>query len=128
VPIPARSPDRVLRSGLALLLCLALPACISPAPRLAAGGIGTVAARATAGLSDQEARRTVLAQAARITVDHGYRYFILLPAANQPAARRGAAIAIHAGQPQRFQIVRRAPAGAVPWDAYRLLTQRPESR
>ena len=128
MPVSARSLDRPLRGHLTLLLLLALTACVSPAPRLAAGGIGIVTAKQTAGLSDEAARREVLARAARVTIDHGYRYFILLPAANQPAARTGTAATIHAGQAQRFRIVRRAPAGAEVWDAYRLLTRNSAAR
>ena len=116
-----------------LLLLLGLAACVSPAPRLEPGGIGTIAAKETSGLSDEEARRAVLARAASLTVDHGYRYFVMLPpAANPPGtARTNAMAAIRAGQPQRFQILRRATsarAGQQVWDAYRLLTRKSEAR
>jgi len=110
--------------------------CVSPAPRLQPGGIAIIAGKDTAGLDDEAARGKVLSEAARLTVDHGYRYFVLLPAAKLPATRLSAArtdvaaATIRAGQAQRFQVVRRAPSGARPglWDAYRLLAQKSPSR
>lgn len=127
-----RAPDHsVFRgSSLALLLVLELAACASPAPRLQAGEIGVIAGQQTTGLSDEAARRKVLSIAARLTVDHGYRYFVILPAAIPPgakAAKVDSTTAIHAGQAQHFQIVRRATASrasAPVWDAYGLLTRR----
>ncbi len=115
------------RAGPILLLLLGLAACVSPAPRLQPGGIGIIPSKDTAGLNDEMARSKALKEAARLTVDHGYRYFVLLPAANLPTARAGAAAgAVGAGQPVRFQILHRSPSprAAGVWDAYRLLAQK----
>ena len=110
------------RRGLLLLLPLMLAACVSHAPPLQNGNIGVVAGKETAGLDDKAATQKVLAEAARLTVDHGYRYFTLLPGAKTSgAAPRDV---IHAGQTVQFQILRRARPGRGVWDAYRLLTRR----
>ena len=126
-PKPRRASPKV--KHLSWLLPLVLAACVSHAPGLQNGGIGTIAGGVTAGLGDDEARRKIFAEAARLTVDHGYRYFILLPMARVPGARPDVLPAIHAGQPQRFQIVHRASVrGAQVWDAYRFLIRQPRAR
>jgi hypothetical protein len=128
---PKSRPAAPRGKRLSLVLPLVLAACVSHAPSLQNGDIGTIAGRETAGLGDNDARRKVLAEAARLTVDHGYRYFVILPVARLPGAKIDAVPTIHAGQAQRFQIVRRASAsrsGDQVWDAYRLLTRQPKSR
>lgn len=113
-----------------LLLFLSLCGCVSPAPRLQPGNIGIIAGKDTDGLNDEMARGKVLSEAARLTVDHGYRYFLILPAADLPAARTNmAAVPIRAGRSVRFQILHRTPPLRTPgvWDAYRLLAQKSQS-
>ena len=105
--------------------------CVSPVPRLQSGDIGIIAGKDTVGLNDETARGKALSEAARLTIDHGYRYFVVLPATNIPAARTNTATAIvRAGQPMRFQIMHRNPSPRAPgiWDAYRLLAQKPSNR
>ena len=110
------------RGGLLLLLPLMLAACISHAPPLQNGNIGVVAGKETAGLDDKAAAQKVLVEAARLTIDHGYRYFTLLPGAKTSAT--ASRDVIHAGQTVQFQILRRARPGRGVWDAYQLLTRR----
>ena len=112
------------RHRLALLLPLMLGACMAHAPALQNGTIGVIAAKETAGLDEKAATQKVLVEAARQTVDHGYRYFTLLP--GPPAAKAGApapAVGLHAGQAVRFQILRHPRAGKGVWDAYKLLVR-----
>ena len=116
------------RSILFVLALLSLGGCISHLRPLQEGGDGLIAGRETAGLKDEDAQRKALILAARLTVDHGFRYFMILPATPAPAAGSGPVRTptIHAGQPVRVRILRgtakeRASPGV--WDAYRLLTR-----
>jgi hypothetical protein len=113
----------------AALSFLILSACVSRAPPLRGGQIGLISGRETAGLSNDAARNKVLAEAARLTVDHGLRYFILLPApqmANSAARpqRAGVDTAIRPGVDVTFRALRKDPVGGGAWDAYRLLSVR----
>jgi hypothetical protein len=111
----------------AALSFLVLSACVSRAPPLRGGQIGLISGRQTAGLSSDAARNKVLAEAARLTVDHGLRYFILLPApqmANAPAQRTSADAAMRPGVDVSFRALRKEPVGGGAWDAYRLLGAR----
>ena len=111
----------LLGGCLLLLLLPALAACVSHAPRLQNGNFGVVAGKETAGLDDKAATDKVLVEAARLTVDHGYRYFTLVPGGK--ASGTAPRDLIHAGQNVQFQILRRARPGRGVWDAYRLLTR-----
>ena len=94
---------------LCALLSLALLAgCIGHMPALRAGQIGTISGRQTAGLANDAAQKKVLAEAAQQTVDHGFRYFVILPA--PPPATPGMAArpappdtVIRPGMDVRFQ-------------------------
>ena len=67
----------------------ALSACASHAPPLAADQTLVVRGRLTAGLAPTDATRTVLVDAARLTVDHGYQYFRIVRASYGGAIRPG---------------------------------------
>lgn len=113
----------------AALSFLVLSACVSRAPPLRGGQIGLISGRETVGLSSDAARNKVLAEAARLTVDHGLRYFILLPAPQMAASparpqRAGADTAIRPGVDVTFRALRKDPVGGGAWDAYRLLSAR----
>ena len=124
----APNPRRAIwGKGLQLLLPLMLSACVSHVPPLQNGNIGVIAGKETAGLDEKAATPQVLVVAARQTVDHGYRYFTLLPGLpGPPGAKAGGpapANILHAGQNVRFQILRRARAGRGVWDAYQVLAR-----
>ena len=113
----------------AALSFLVLSACVSRAPPLRGGQIGLISGRETVGLSSDAARNKVLAEAARLTVDHGLRYFILLPAPQMPTSparpqRAGADTAIRPGTDVTFRVLRKEPVGGGAWDAYGLLGAR----
>jgi len=58
------------------MLCLViLSGCAHHAPATIHGNTTVISGRNTAHASAADARRTVLVEAAAITVDHGYRYF-----------------------------------------------------
>jgi hypothetical protein len=112
------------------LLSLALVAgCIGHMPPLRAGQVGTVSGRETAGLANDVAQRKVLAEAAQQTVDHGFRYFVILPATplvNPGMAARPAPqdTVIRPGMDVRFRALSKDQIGrgaAGVFDAYRLL-------
>ena len=111
------------RHGLILLLPLMQGACMAHAPALQNGTIGVIAGKETAGLDEKAATQKVLVEAARQTVDHGYRYFTLLPGPPAKAGAPAPAMGLHAGQSVRFQILRHPRAGRGVWDAYKLLVR-----
>lgn len=112
-----------------VLLSLGLLAgCIGHLPPLRAGQVGTISGRETAGLANDAAEKKVLAEAAQLTVDHGYRYFVILPGPPQVsglAARPGpAGTAIRPGTDVRFRALSKDQIGRGTtgvFDAYRLL-------
>jgi hypothetical protein len=62
------------------LLCAGLIAgCASAVPPLGADQTAVIPGSATADQNAQDARRTVLTDAARITVDHGFQFFQIMP-------------------------------------------------
>jgi hypothetical protein len=91
----------------------------------------TISGHQTAGLTPDETQRKVLAEASQQTLDHGFRYFLILPGAAPRNATPGAAVgtAVMApGMDVRFRILRkdqvqRGTAGL--FDAYRLLNNKP---
>jgi hypothetical protein len=80
-----------------------------------------ISGKDTAGLSPADAQNLILAKAARLTVDHGFRYFALVNAPPAPTAMftltPGASITIrlfHDGEVK--------PSKPGTWDAFRLLS------
>jgi hypothetical protein len=62
------------------LLCAGLIAgCASAVPPLGADQTAVIPGSATADQNARDARRTVLIDAARITVDHGFQFFQIMP-------------------------------------------------
>jgi hypothetical protein len=116
--------------NLPVFLALTLVAgCVSHLPPLRAGQMGVISGRETAGLADNAAQSKVLAEAARLTVDHGYRYFVILPAPARSAAGSAAArptpgaLPIRPGLDVSFRPLRNDQAGRPGvFDAYRLLS------
>ncbi len=76
------------RAFLILSLILApvgLQACARHLPPLPANGMLTISGRGTEGMTQAAASQSLLAKAAKLTVDHGFRYFTLInPAAARP--------------------------------------------
>lgn len=72
-----------------VLFAAAVAACASHAPPLAADHTVVVRGRLTAGLSPTDATKTVLVDAARLTVDHGFQYFRIVRASYGGAIRPG---------------------------------------
>jgi hypothetical protein len=73
----------------AVLLVAVLCSCIGPAPRLKSGRIATISGHETAGLNSADASKKVLLEAARLTVDHGFRYFAIIGPPNPPTKHSG---------------------------------------
>lgn len=125
-------------SASTLLLLTLLSACIGPMRPLRNGQIGTISGRTTAGLSTPAATKKILSQAAQLTVDHGLRYFVLLPSPDQqrnsaasiPQRARIAGslgTSINPGVDVTFKAFRKgaiSPNIAGVWDAYRVLNAR----
>lgn len=124
-------------SACALLSLALLAGCIGHMPPLRGGQVGTISGRETAGLAPDAAQKKVLAEAAQLTVDHGFRYFVILPG---PPQRSPAGIATRAGGPAdtairpgtdvSFRALRKDQIGrgtAGVFDAYRLLEARPKN-
>ena len=121
-----------------VLLAAALSACIGPAPPLRASRIVTISGRETAGLSSADATKKALLEAARLTVDHGFRYFVIIRTSNPPIGHSGpstsraqsiptssAASILVPGTDITIKTFRVGEVGrnrAGIWDAYRLLT------
>lgn len=104
-----------------------LAGCAAHLAPLSADGTAVISGRQTENLSAAEAQRTVLIDAARITVDHGMQYFrvvdISAPSAYGSSSQRGSGM-----RPGADVTIRVYPAGAVSpnaadvWDAQKILT------
>ena len=70
-------------AGLACMMVLS--ACIGPAPAMRDSRTAVISGRVTAGLSATDATRKALSEAAKITVDHGFRYFMIANPQNASA-------------------------------------------
>ncbi|HKD22507.1 MAG TPA: hypothetical protein VKB71_10865 [Rhizomicrobium sp.] len=69
-----------LRNVAFALLCAGLLAgCASSVPPLGPDQTAVIPGSATADQNAQDARRTVLLEGARITVDHGFQFFQIMP-------------------------------------------------
>jgi hypothetical protein len=123
----------------AVLLAVALSACIGPAPSLKASRVATISGRETAGLNSVDATRKALLDAAKLTVDHGFRYFMIIRTSNPPIGHSGpgtsraqsipalssAASILAPGTDITIKTFRVGEVGrnrAGIWDAYQLLT------
>jgi hypothetical protein len=77
-----------------------LSACIGAAPAMRDGRTAVISGRVTAGLNTKDAAKKALSEAAKVTVDHGFRYFMIVNPKNttvsQAAVLPGADIAIKA--------------------------------
>ena len=117
--------DVFLLAAAGLLSLAILSGCAGHEPPLQNARTAVIPGRDTAGLSQADAQEEVLAKAARITVDHGFRYFTLAKvppsaqAATAPVALTpGAGITIrlfHEGEIK--------PSRPGTWDAFRILSQ-----
>jgi hypothetical protein len=67
--------DASLKPAYSLLCATLLAGCAHHAPAAIHGNTTVISGRNTAQASAADTRRTVLVEAASITVDHGYRYF-----------------------------------------------------
>ena len=108
------------------LACLA--GCVRHMPPLGADQVITISGRESAGLANDAAQRKILAEAAQQTVNHGFRYFAILPGPAQRNPAPAGPVAISPGMDVRIRVlrsdqVRRGTAGL--YDAYRLLNGRP---
>lgn len=109
-----------------LILCVGaglLFACARHMPPLSANHTLWVPGRDTASMTAPVIQRFLLARAARLTVDHGYRYFAIVA----PAIRSGTPdpIGLKPGTDLTIQLFRPGEArrtGYRVWDAYALLS------
>jgi|GEM_PF-5389220 len=125
-------------SACSLLSFILLSACIAPMRPLGSGQIGTISGRETAGLSTPAAAKKILSEAAQLTLDHGFRYFVLLsspdqqrngaaspPQRAQTAAAQGTSV--HPGMDVTFKAFRKGqinPNTAGVWDAFYVMNAR----
>jgi hypothetical protein len=77
--------QKMIRFSIAALASAILrSSCIALMPALRADRTVTIPGRLTAGLAPSDATRKAMSEAARLTLDHGFRYFML--ASNGPGA------------------------------------------
>lgn len=123
--------------ALALVAAILLSGCVAHQASLLKGTQGFVPGRDTAGLNPEAAREKVLHETAKIAIDHGYRYFILVAGTtlnpNNPELTRTLSftktpsadtVAITPGVPVRFRLTNGDEKWAQHlqrWDAYSLL-------
>ena len=73
-------------SVIALTIIIVLSGCIGTAPAMRDSRTAVISGRVTAGLSATDATRKALSEAAKITVDHGFRYFLIANPQNASAS------------------------------------------
>jgi hypothetical protein len=106
--------DDKMRFGFILAFAiLALQGCAHHQPVWAEGTLIRISGKASQGLAPEDAFRQLLAEAARVTVDHGHRYFVLVNAPSGSRLQPGASLDI------RMLHDNKRSQGA--FDAYRLL-------
>jgi hypothetical protein len=92
---PSGKQNSLRAAALSLILLLSLAAYM---PALRGDDVATISGRATAGYNPSDAVRKTLTIAAKITVDHGFRYFRIMGAAGgadgTASVRPGVAVAI----------------------------------
>jgi hypothetical protein len=69
-----------------LVSAIFISSCAVPMPAMRADHTVTIAGRLTAGLGPADANRKAMSEAARLTVDHGFRYFKFVGTPNGTAA------------------------------------------
>ena len=108
----------------ALLALGLLAACASHMPPLRADGTAVILGSKTDGMSGPDAMRTVLTAGARVTVDHGGRYFRIVgmgsPYGTNLSVRPGANVAIRVYRQGEIE-----PHAPGVWDAQQILTRGP---
>jgi hypothetical protein len=100
-----------------------LMGCAHPMPQLSASHTLLVSGRETQSMNAPDTQRFLLARAARLTVDHGYRFFAIL----EPAIASGTPdpISLKPGTNLTIRLYRPGEArmpGYRIWDAYALLS------
>jgi hypothetical protein len=102
------------------LLIGMLGGCIAHAPPLLRGTQIVLPSKETTGLNPGQAADVVLKEAARITLDHGYRYFAILRVGS--VTQQAPAFTVTPGMPVRVQLLKTNRNGAEHvWDAYSIL-------
>ncbi len=111
-------------AALALLAFCLLAGCASHMPPLRADGTTVLLGSRTAGMSIPDAMRTMLAVGARVTVDHGGRYFRVVGTESSYgtnlSVRPGADVVIRIYQSGEVE-----PKAPGVWDAQQILTSGP---
>jgi hypothetical protein len=115
-----------MMAALVSALVLSLFACAHHMRPLQSNAMLTIPAHATQGVSPQQAVARTLTLAARATLDHGYRYFVIVGSSGQSQAihaiRPGVPVAIRLYQDGEIDPVR---AGA--FDASEIVMKGPPS-
>lgn len=100
-----------------------LSGCISPAPAMRDDRTAVISGRETAGYTQDDAVRKDLVLAAKMTVDHGFRYFRI--AGSSPQIANGRAEAMKPGADVVITVFHEGEANAQTagiWDAEEILT------
>jgi len=116
--------DFVFLAAAGLLNLALMSGCASLAPPLQGPRTAVISGKDTAGLVQADAQEQILAKAARVTVDHGFRYFILVntPSSTQTAI---APVALSPGASITIRLFHDGevkPSRPGTWDAFRLLS------
>lgn len=102
-----------------------LSGCASHSPGLRGDRTALVSGKGTASMNQQEATQLLLGKAARLTVDHGFRYFVVT-APPSPEKQVSSNAGIRPGGDITIRLFRdgeiKYPARAV-WDAFLVLEQ-----
>ena len=94
------------RPILLVALCgLVLSACAHPVPPMHSDRTIVISGKRTVGSNDRDATRKMLIAAARMTLDHGFRYFEIVGAPNTNSSR-GATLSIPAGTDVTIRVYR----------------------
>lgn len=102
------------------VLCgIALSACAHPVPPMRNDRTVVISGKRTVGNNARDATQKILIQAARLTLDHGFRYFTIVgsPIANSIRSR---ALSIQPGADVTIKVYREGeidPRSANVWDA-----------
>jgi len=75
---------------LGVFCALALSACAHPLPPMRSDRVVVISGKSTIGISAQDATQKMFIKAARLTLDHGCRYFTIVDSLNAYPNRTGA--------------------------------------